>query len=43
MTTQQRPYVARRPAARAAALRPARIRLILEVEYRRAQRDLRHR
>ncbi|HWJ82962.1 MAG TPA: hypothetical protein VNS55_12060 [Nocardioides sp.] len=38
MSTQQRRYTARRPAA--AALRPARIALILEVEYRRAQRDL---
>lgn len=42
MTMQQRQYAVRRPAARA-ALRPARIALILEIEYRRAQRDLRHR
>lgn len=39
MTIQQRSLDARRPAAR--ALRPARVKLILEVEYRRAQRELR--
>jgi hypothetical protein len=38
MTTQQRRIAARRHAA--GALRPARVALILEVEYRRARRDL---
>lgn len=41
MTIQQRRYDARRPAAR--ALRPARVKLILELEYRRAQRDIHQR
>jgi len=39
MTTVQRTRLADRTAAR--ALRPARVALILEVEYRRARRDLR--
>ncbi|WP_158283071.1 hypothetical protein [Nocardioides silvaticus] len=39
MTTLQRTRAADRPAVR--ALRPARVALILEVEYRRARRDLR--
>lgn len=43
MTTVQRTRTADRAADRAAvrALRPARVALILEVEYRRARRDLR--
>ena len=39
MTTQESRRHAHRTAGR--ALRPARVALILEVEYRRAQRDLR--
>lgn len=39
MTTLQRPRAADRTAVR--ALGPARVALILEVEYRRARRDLR--
>ncbi|MDZ5622012.1 hypothetical protein [Nocardioides bizhenqiangii] len=41
MTTVQRTRLADRPAVR--PLRPARVALILEVEYRRARRDLRER
>jgi len=41
VTTLQSTRSARRTAAR--ALRPARVALILEVEYRRAKRDLRER
>lgn len=41
MTIQQRSYEKRRPAA--VALRPARVKLILEVEYRRAQREIHQR
>ena len=41
MTTVQAPRVADRPAVR--PLRSARVALILEVEYRRARRDLRER
>ena len=39
MTSQQSPR--RRRAGASAGLRPARVALILEVEYRRARRDLR--
>lgn len=39
MTTRLSPRPAHRTAVR--ALRPARVTLILEVEYRRARRDLR--
>lgn len=38
MTTQESRRLAHRTAVR--ALRPARVALILEVEYRRAQRDI---
>ncbi|UMG93551.1 hypothetical protein [Nocardioides sp. TF02-7] len=38
MTTQESRRLAHRTSVR--ALRPARVALILEVEYRRAQRDL---
>ena len=41
MTTVQRSRAADRTAVR--ALRPARVALILEVEYRRARRDIRRR